>query len=77
MNTMKLHTITGEMSNMFVLSVAAFLIAMLLTPLYTTLAYKYHFGKSSAAPVLRAKNSPFLQNCMLVSLRAISPLWQG
>lgn len=45
MNTMKLHTITGEMSNMFVLSVAAFLIAMLLTPLYTTLAYKYHFWK--------------------------------
>ena len=42
---MKLHTITGEMSNMFILSVAAFLIAMLLTPLYTTLAYKYKFWK--------------------------------
>ena len=45
MNTMKLHAITGEMSNMFVVSVAAFLIAMVLTPLYTTLAYKYKFWK--------------------------------
>lgn len=42
---MKLNTITGEMSNMFILSVAAFLIAMLLTPVYTTLAYKYKFWK--------------------------------
>lgn len=45
MNTMKLHTFTGEMSTMFVLSVAAFLIAMLLTPIYTTVAYKYKFWK--------------------------------
>lgn len=45
MDTMKLHTITGEMSGMFVLSVAAFLIAMLLTPIYTTLAYRYKFWK--------------------------------
>ncbi len=42
---MKLHTFTGEMSSMFVLSVAAFLIAMLLTPIYTTIAYKYKFWK--------------------------------
>ena len=33
------------MSSMFVLSVAAFLIAMLLTPIYTTIAYKYKFWK--------------------------------
>jgi phospho-N-acetylmuramoyl-pentapeptide-transferase len=45
MDNMKLNTITGEMSNMFILSVAAFLIAMLLTPVYTTLAYKYKFWK--------------------------------
>lgn len=45
MDNMKLNTITGEMGSMFVLSVAAFLIAMLLTPLYTTLAYKYKFWK--------------------------------
>ena len=45
MEHMKLHTITGEMSNMFVLSVAAFLIAMVLTPIYTTLAYRYKFWK--------------------------------
>lgn len=42
---MKLHTFTGEMSSMFILSVAAFLIAMLLTPIYTTVAYKYKFWK--------------------------------
>lgn len=45
MNTMKLHTFTGEVSTMFVLSVAAFLIAMLLTPIYTTVAYQYKFWK--------------------------------
>lgn len=45
MDTMEINTITGEMSSMFVLSVAAFLIAMLLTPIYTTLAYKYKFWK--------------------------------
>ncbi len=45
MDSMKLTEITGEMSNMFVVSVAAFLIAMVLTPLYTTLAYKYKFWK--------------------------------
>ena len=45
MDTMEINTITGEMSSMFVLSVAAFLIAMLLTTIYTTLAYKYKFWK--------------------------------
>lgn len=45
MDSMKLNTITGEMSTMFILSVAAFVIAMLLTPVYTTLAYKYKFWK--------------------------------
>lgn len=45
MNTMKFHTITGEMSSTFLLSVAAFLIAMIMTPLYTTVAYKYKFWK--------------------------------
>lgn len=45
MNTMKLNTFTGELTSTFVLSVAAFLIAMILTPLYTTLAYKYKFWK--------------------------------
>ena len=42
---MELRVITSEMSTMFMLSVAAFLIAMALTPLYTTLAYKYKFWK--------------------------------
>ncbi len=42
---MELNTLTGEMSAMFVLSVASFLIAMLLTPIYTTVAYKYKFWK--------------------------------
>ena len=45
MDRMKLHTFTGEMSTMFILSVAAFLIAMILTPIYTTVAYKYKFWK--------------------------------
>jgi phospho-N-acetylmuramoyl-pentapeptide-transferase len=42
---MQLHTITGELSSTFMLSVAAFLIAMVLTPVYTTLAYKYKWWK--------------------------------
>lgn len=45
MKDMQLHTITGELSSTFILSVAAFLIAMALTPLYTTLAYKYKWWK--------------------------------
>ncbi len=42
---MKLQAITGEMSSVFILSVGAFVLAMLLTPLYTHLAYKYKFWK--------------------------------
>ena len=45
MKDMQLHTITGELSSTFILSVAAFLIAMILTPVYTTLAYKYKWWK--------------------------------
>lgn len=45
MRDMQLHTITGELSSTFMLSVAAFLIAMVLTPVYTTLAYKFRWWK--------------------------------
>lgn len=45
MRDMQLHTITGELSSTFILSVAAFLIAMVLTPVYTTLAYKFRWWK--------------------------------
>lgn len=42
-----LHTIeiTNELTQMFALSLAAFLLAMLLTPLYTYFAYRYKFWK--------------------------------
>jgi len=36
---------TGELNTTFLLSVAAFLLAMLLTPVYTYLAYRYKFWK--------------------------------
>lgn len=42
---MQLHTITGELNSTFILSVAAFIIAMVLTPIYTTLAYRYRWWK--------------------------------
>lgn len=45
MKDMQLNLLTGELSSTFVLSVAAFLIAMILTPIYTTLAYKYKLWK--------------------------------
>jgi len=45
MSTMKLQAFTGEMSSVFLLSVGAFVLAMLLTPIYTHLAYKYKFWK--------------------------------
>lgn len=49
MNSMNLNSMTGEMSIIFILSVAAFLVAMLLTPIYTTLAYNYKFWKKQRA----------------------------
>jgi phospho-N-acetylmuramoyl-pentapeptide-transferase len=42
---MKLQAFTGEMSSVFLLSMGAFILAMLLTPIYTHLAYKYKFWK--------------------------------
>ncbi|MDR0398123.1 MAG: phospho-N-acetylmuramoyl-pentapeptide-transferase [Candidatus Nomurabacteria bacterium] len=39
------ETLTSEMVVMFVFSVAAFFLAMLLTPIYTHFAYKYKFWK--------------------------------
>jgi phospho-N-acetylmuramoyl-pentapeptide-transferase len=40
-----LQTVTQEMTNVFLLSVGAFLLAMLLTPIYTFFAYRYRFWK--------------------------------
>lgn len=40
-----LETITDEMGATFLLSVGAFVLAMLLTPVYTYLAYRYKFWK--------------------------------
>lgn len=42
---MNLNLFTSGMTSTFMLSVGAFLLAMALTPLYTTLAYKYQFWK--------------------------------
>ncbi|MEO5948818.1 MAG: phospho-N-acetylmuramoyl-pentapeptide-transferase [Candidatus Saccharimonas sp.] len=42
---MDLHAFTSEMTSTFMLSVGAFLLAMVLTPIYTTLAYRYKFWK--------------------------------
>ena len=42
---MDLHVFTSEITSTFMLSVGAFLLAMALTPIYTTLAYRYKFWK--------------------------------
>lgn len=42
---MKLHEFTSDMTTVFMLSVGAFVLAMLLTPVYTHFAYKYKFWK--------------------------------
>lgn len=42
---MNLHLFTSDLTATFMLSVGAFLLAMILTPIYTTLAYKGHFWK--------------------------------
>ena len=42
---MTIATVTSEMSHVFVLSLAAFLLAMVLTPVYTFFAYRYRFWK--------------------------------
>lgn len=42
---MNLHVFTTEITSTFMLSVGAFLLAMILTPLYTNLAYRYQFWK--------------------------------
>jgi phospho-N-acetylmuramoyl-pentapeptide-transferase len=40
-----LHELTHELTGTFILSVAAFLLAMVLTPMFTLLAYRYKFWK--------------------------------
>lgn len=45
MEAITLETITSEMGATFLLSVGAFLLAMLLTPVYTFMAYRYKFWK--------------------------------
>jgi phospho-N-acetylmuramoyl-pentapeptide-transferase len=46
MNNDNLHSVfTQDLTATFVLSVAAFLLAMMLTPIYTYLAYRYKFWK--------------------------------
>lgn len=40
-----LHSITPELTTTFLLSVGAFILAMLLTPIYTFVAYRYKFWK--------------------------------
>lgn len=42
---MNLHVFTSDLTATFMLSVGAFLLAMVLTPIYTTLAYRYQFWK--------------------------------
>ncbi len=42
---MTIATVTSEMSHVFVLSLMAFLLAMVLTPVYTFFAYRYRFWK--------------------------------
>lgn len=42
---MTLENLTHELTGTFLLSVGAFLLAMLLTPIYTFLAYRYKFWK--------------------------------
>ena len=45
MNESSLQIVTSEMTSVFLLSIAAFVLAMLLTPIYTFLAYRYRFWK--------------------------------
>lgn len=45
MTIISIQTLINEMTDVFVLSVAAFVLGMLLTPVYTFLAYRYRFWK--------------------------------
>ncbi len=45
MKELTLANLTQELTGTFILSVAAFLLAMFLTPIYTFLAYRYKFWK--------------------------------
>ena len=45
MNT-PIQIITTELTHVFLLSVGAFLLAMLMTPMYTLFAYRYRFWKT-------------------------------
>ncbi|MFZ2125596.1 MAG: phospho-N-acetylmuramoyl-pentapeptide-transferase [Candidatus Saccharimonadales bacterium] len=45
MNQAALDHLTGELTTTFLLSLGAFILAMLLTPIYTFVAYRYKFWK--------------------------------
>lgn len=45
MNQITIQTVTNELTSVFVLSLLAFLLSMMLTPVYTYFAYRYKFWK--------------------------------
>lgn len=49
MEPMTLHTLTNDLITVFSLSVGSFLLAMLLTPIYTYFAYRFRFWKHQRA----------------------------
>jgi phospho-N-acetylmuramoyl-pentapeptide-transferase len=51
MDNMTLESLTNELTGTFLLSVGAFLLAMLLTPIYTFLAYRYKFWKRQRSTI--------------------------
>jgi phospho-N-acetylmuramoyl-pentapeptide-transferase len=45
MNSAVIATLSDDLSKTFLLSLGSFILAMMLTPIYTHFAYKYHFWK--------------------------------
>ena len=74
---MNLTTLVRELNATFLLSVAAFLLAMALTPLYTYFAYRYKFWKKQRAASTTGEELTVLPSSMPINSRAISPPWPG
>jgi phospho-N-acetylmuramoyl-pentapeptide-transferase len=60
-DTIKIVLATGRLSELAIIAIISFLLSMLLTPLYTTIAYKYEWWKKLRSADITGKPATMLQ----------------
>ncbi len=72
-----LQSMTNEMTHIFILSVAAFVLGMLLTPFYTFFAYRYRFWKTQRTNAVTGDKLQVFNELHKAKLRRNIPTMAG